>query len=337
MIVSNDTQPYPPETVLPVLQRYSILTQLSAFPPALILGRFLCCDLPCRLSCCLPPPFLPPNATAGETVIGLTTQNGIEVFDSAASSVSLDGGFVAGLEAGEVLLGIDYRPATGNIYVFGNQNNVYTLDLADFDATLVGNFAPPRLRGNSFGFDFNPAFSGGEFARIISNTDQNRVISGNTGQYLGAVEKTPVFYAAGDANAGVNPNIAGIAYTNSVPNSQSTQQYGIDASLGVLTTVANNAGTLNTIGSLGVSPLTNELGLDISGQTGIAYANLQSGPNSQLFTIDLGSGAASLVGTIASGDLIRDITIVPPAIPEPGSVALLALAGLSCVSRRRRS
>ena len=278
------------------------------------------------------------TATAGETIIGLTTQNGIEVFNSDAPDISLDGGFVGGdLVAGEVLLGIDYRPASEDIYVFGNQDNVYTVDLDTFDATFIGKFAPPRLRGNSFGFDFNPAFMDGEFARIISNTDQNRVISGNTGQYLLPAERTPVFYAAGDVNAGENPNIAGIAYTNNVPNSTSTLQYGIDATLGVLTTVANNAGTLNTIGSLGISPLTNELGLDISGDTGIAYANLQNGPNSQLFTIDLSSGAASILGTIASGDLIRDITVLPTAVPEPGTTALLALAGLTCFTRRRRS
>ena len=96
-----------------------------------------------------------------ETVIGLTTQNGIEIFDSGAPNISLDAGFVGGdLAAGEVLLGIDYRPATGDVYAIGNQDNVYTIDLNTFDATLVGNFADPRLRGNSFGFDFNPAFHG---------------------------------------------------------------------------------------------------------------------------------------------------------------------------------
>ena len=155
---------------------------------------------------------------------------------------------------------------------------------------------------------------------------------------MAPVEKTPVFYPAGDANFGENPNIAALGYDNNVPGSTGTQQYGIDATLGILTTVANNAGTLETIGSLGVLPLTNELGLDISGASGIAYANLQFGPNSQLATIDLSTGAATIVGTIASGDLIRDITVVPPtpAIPEPGSIALLSLAGLTCLGRRRR-
>ena len=282
---------------------------------------------------------------AQETIIGLTTQNGIEVFDSGAPNVSLSGGFVRGdLVPGEFLVGIDYRPASNDVYAIGSQDNVYTIDLNNFDATLVGNFSDTtgvRLSGNSFGFDFNPAFRDGEFARIISNTDSNRVISGETGQYLAPIDKTDVFYNAGDANVGLDPNIAGIAYTNSVPGATSTQQFGIDQNLGVLVTVANNAGTLDTIGSLGVAPLTNELGFDISGQTDIAYASLQNGPNSQLFTIDLTDGSATQVGQIASGDLIRDITVVPSrafaAVPEPGSAGLLCLFGLTYLGRRRRS
>ena len=101
----------------------------------------------------------------------------------------------------------------------------------------------------------------------------------------------------------------------------------------MLTTVANNAGTLNTVGVLGVGSLTNELGLDISGQTGTAFANFQIGPNSGLYTINLDTGAANFEGIIGSGDLIRDLTVVP--IPEPTGVALAGIAALGLLRRRR--
>ncbi|MEM8874637.1 MAG: DUF4394 domain-containing protein [Planctomycetota bacterium] len=284
-------------------------------------------------------------ATAGtanaEVIYGLTTQNSIAIIDSTAPSNSVSGGTITGLAQNEILQMIDYRAATGEIYVIGNQSNIYTVDPGTFVATQVGSTLSTPLAGTSFAFDFNPAFDGGSgdptdigrFARIISDTDNNRVIDGNTGMYLGSVEKTPVFYAAGDVNEGADPNIVGIAYTNSVPGASSTQQYGIDRATGSVVTVANNAGTLVTIGD-GVLPVptTNEAGLDISGASGIAYAVLQTGPNSNLFTVDLGDGSFTLVGEFASGDLIRDLTVVP--IPEPASVGLLALGGLAL--RRRR-
>lgn len=270
------------------------------------------------------------NTASAEMIYALTTQNSIAVFDSSSPSIITDGGSVRNLPGSVDLEAIDYRPATGDIYLLDDMENVYTFDPVSFDATLVGTFTP-RIPGLSFAFDFNPAFMGGQFARIITDTNDNRVISGDTGQYLPPVEKTDVFYAAGDPNEGVDPNIAGIAYTNSVFGATSTQQYGIDSSLGVLTTVANNAGTLETVGSLGVSPLTNELGFDISGQSGIAYASLQNGPNSMLYTVDLSTGAATSLGTIAAGDLIRSLTVVP----EPATFALFGFAGLGLLVRRR--
>lgn len=268
-----------------------------------------------------------------EQIFALTTENGVAVFDSATPSVLVDGGTVRNLPANVDLEAIDYRPATGDIYLLDDQENLYTFDPVSFDATLVGSFTP-RLPGLSYAFDFNPAFMSGQFARIITDTNDNRVISGDTGQYLAPIEKTDVFFPVGDANAGTDPNIAGIAYTNSVFGSTSTQQYGIDSDLGILVTVANNAGTLATIGSLGITPLTNELGLDISGETGVAYASLQNGPNSILHTVDLSTGAATPVGVIGAGDLIRSLTVVP-VIPEPTTLAIAAVAGLGMLVRRR--
>lgn len=250
----------------------------------------------------------PPNPV--ERIFGLTTGNSIVVFDAANPSAIIGGGTVSGLAAGDTLVGLDYQPATGNVILIGSLSNVYMLDDtlgSSFSATLL-NTLSPTLEGTNFAFDFNPAFMSGAFARIITDTDDNRVISGTTGQYLDPVEKTDVFYAAGDPLEGTDPNIAGIGYDMSVPGATGTQQYGIDATEGVLVTVANNAGTLVTVGSLGLGTnLTNEIGFDIAGGSGTAYASV----GAQLYTVDLGTGTATSVGAICCGAEIRDITAVP--------------------------
>ena len=293
------------------------------------------------------------NVNAQEQLLGLDNNNNIIQFSSNTpnAGIALP---VSNLEAGENLVGIDFRSGSGELYAVGTLNNVYTFDPFTLDATLVGNFAdeinddpagPGALSGNSFAFDFNPALAGangeprGTFARIISDTDSNRVINGITGEYLGGA-KTDVFFNAGDANEGATPNILGIAYTNSTFAPSSTLQYGIDSTLGALATVANNAGTLDTVGDLNVD-FNGDVGFDISGVTNTAYAALSlDGAASSLYTIDLGTGAASLVpgGTIGfAGSNIRSLTVIGAAVPEPSSLSLLALGMVAVVGRRRRS
>ena len=292
------------------------------------------------------------NANAQETLLGLDGSNNIISVQSNLPAVGTPVA-VSGLVMGDSLVGIDFRPGTGELYAIGSLNNVYTLDLTTFGATVVGNFAdgvnddpagPGALSGNQFAFDFNPAFTpdatqnaSGSFARIISDTDTNRVINGNTGEYLGGA-KTDVFYTTGDAD----PNIQGIAYDNSVFGSTATQQFGIDVNQDVLVTIANNAGTLDLVGGLGID-VSGEVGFDISGLTGVAFATFETDPlvvlgGSELFTVDLATGALSgSLGSFGAGtNNIRSLAVVGAAVPEPGSASLLALGLAAFAGRRRR-
>lgn len=97
-----------------------------------------------------------------------------------------------------------------------------------------------------------------------------------------------------------------------------------------------NDGTLNTVGSL--SP-----GFDISGLVGFdiffdnrAFASLTPTTSacSSLFSINLTTGAATLIGLIGSGRTIAGIAIQQD--PEPAAITLLAAALLGSVAVRAR-
>jgi hypothetical protein len=107
-----------------------------------------------------------------------------------------------------------------------------------------------------------------------------------------------------------------------------TTLFGIDNTLGILvrqgsvdsSPISPNAGTLFTIGSHGAVSAFNRVGLDV-GPSGTAFAYLEAaGGVPQLYSMDLATGAATLVGGIGSVEVIIDIAaqVVPPT-PTPSS------------------
>ncbi len=249
-----------------------------------------------------------------ENVFALKAGNRLVSFNSGVPGVISSSRSISGLPPGEDLVGIDFRPATGRLFAISDASRIYTINTGNGIATAVGT-APfsPALNGQSFGVDFNPV---PDRIRLVSDADQNLRLNPNNGALAG-VDGT-LAYAAADANAGVNPNIVGAAYTNSFLGATTTTLYGIDSSLNTLVTqgsvgsapVSPNTGQLFTVGSLGVDPNDN-VGFDISPASGAALASFNSagGTASQLFAINLTTGASTLIGAIGGGDVILDIAI----------------------------
>lgn len=272
------------------------------------------------------------SATA-EPIIGLTTSNSLVSFDSATPGSLGAAVAVTGLAAGTILIGIDFRPLDRQLVGVGNLGGVgtvYAINPYTGAATAINSGF--TLTGDSFGVDFNPVPNA---LRIVSDADQNlRITAGGTG----------VVNNDSALNPG-NPNIVGAAYANNVPGGigGQTTLYVIDSETDSLLTqgtpnfppgTSPNTGTLFTVGGLGFD--TSELaGFDISRDTGTAYASL-TGPTaggSQLFTIDLGTGAATLVGGF-DGLLLADITV--SQVPAPMPLAMLAFGLLGMAALRRR-
>ena len=274
-------------------------------------------------------------AIAGEAsalaVYGVTTiGNSLVRFDSASPGTINSTVTVTGLAAGATLRGIDFRPVDGLLYGMSSDSRLYTINLSTGVATAIGPGGGFLLNGTTFGFDFNPV---PDRIRVTSDTEQNLRLNPNTGAL--AATDAALAYAGTDPNAAANPNIVGSAYTNSFSGATTTTLFGIDSALDILVTQAPpNAGTLNTVGSLGFNT-SDQVGFDIFFFDNRAFASLTTpGAFSSLFSINLATGAATSIGAIGSNLTIADIAI--QQVPEPGTMALLAAALLGSLAVRSR-
>jgi hypothetical protein len=241
--------------------------------------------------------------------------------------------------ASSFLDGMAFRPSTGQLYGYlSSANAYYTVNLNNAQLTKVS-ATPAGASTNTFdlGMSFNPTV---DLARVVTDSTQNVVFNPTTGT---ATAATNLAYAATDKNAGIVPLVIANAYSNNIARAFSTtQQYGIDYGTDSLVTIANNAGTLTTVGSLGVDTDIYS-GLSIfTTLTGVntAYAILGApgSNNTSLYNINLTTGSASAIGAFSFGQ-VYGLAAVPTAVPEPGAVAMLIGSGMSgfvFLRRRRR-
>lgn len=218
---------------------------------------------------------IPTNPVAYST----DNANNLLIFDLTSPSFGISKP-ITGLQAGENILGIDMRPATGQLYALGSSSRLYTINMSSGVAVAIGT-APfaTLLSGTSFGFDFNPTV---DRIRVVSNTGQNMRLDPNTGM-VAAVD-LPL-------NPGV-PAVSAAAYTNNFGGATTTTLYVIDVNTDKLyiQTPPNN-GTLVEVGSLGIN-ITADNGFDIGGRSGKAYGVFSIGPLTKLYTLDLTTGLA---------------------------------------------
>ena len=241
------------------------------------------------------------SAAQAAIVFGVDENNNLVAFKSSQPGTFLSSIKITGTSA--TFLALDFRDSNGKLYGLGDDLRLYTINTNTGFATAVG--GPLALTGSNFGFDFNTAI---DALRIVSNNDSNYVVNPNTGALT--LTATPVAFGMGDANFGANATITGNAYIHGTAT-----QFAIDTTTDFLVRQANNAGTLTSVGSLGVAvgPRT-AFDIDFEGIGYVWDAN-------SFYTVNLQTGAASLVGR--NDRALYGIAIAP--VPEPATWAILIL------------
>jgi hypothetical protein len=262
--------------------------------------------------------------------IPLVATNGSNLtrFDSGALATTTTVP-VTGLQAGETLVGIDFRPADAQIYAIGSTSRIYRLNILTGVATQIGTAGQFTLNGTAFGTDVNPV---ADRIRLVSNTEQN-------------LRLNPIDGTLVQADTALNPagNVVAAAYTNNLVGATVTTLFDIDSVAGTLQ-IQNppNGGTLTTVGALGLGTNLNEaIGFDIAGENGIAYATITTGGISRLYTVNLATGAATLQssngGSIGTGTTpYLGVTATPKTVVFDSASAAAGEGGTATLTVSRR-
>jgi hypothetical protein len=231
-------------------------------------------------------------------IYALTSDSMIYVM-APGTNVFYSLGRVTNIGGGD-LVGIDFRPADGQLYGLTDTGRLYTINVGVSPpvATLVSNLSPRFPSGFQSLMDFNPVV---DAIRLIGSNTRNYAVVKNAAGILNTTAvQTDMTYAMGDVNAGKVPAISAGSYTNNVAGALTTLFYGLDYDQDTLVTIAdlNAAGSSNTGGGRlkTIGSLRDNLGnlitinptCDIDIMTVNGFDNLVGISRNILFTIDLG-------------------------------------------------
>jgi len=219
---------------------------------------------------------------------------------------------VYGLQTDTALVGIDHRPATGELYGLGNAGGVYVIDTRTGLAILKSRL-DKALDGTVFGVDFNPTV---DRLRIVSDTGQNLRANVDTGATL---VDTALNFPGPSPAAPTTPasGVTGAAYTNNDADpTTATTLYGLDT--------VNDQVAIQSPPNQGALAATGKLGLDVGSQVGFdvysrvddgttrsvrALASLVVDGRARLYRIDLVTGRADWRSSFPKGVNVIDVAI----------------------------
>ena len=237
----------------------------------------------------------------GLMAVGLSGDKTLHMIDSSTATVtaSMD---VSGVDR---LLGIDLRPATGQLIGVTAGFDIVEIDPATGEATKISTMDKelPIADGASVIVDFNPKANK---LRFMSGTTNHRV---DIESGAVTVDGSLAFEEA-DMHNGEAPDIVAAAYINSYGMPDVTAMFDIDATIvAVIQQTSPNDGTLAAIGKLGVDAQDSyafDVATDADGNN---TAWLAAG--GQLHTVSLETGKVTESWDMTGADAaLRDITFM---------------------------
>ena len=240
--------------------------------------------------------------------------NTLDKYSTSNPEMVISSAMITGLQTGERVLAIDFRPKTGQLYALGSNSRVYVINpttgVATFAFAFISSITGMQvlLSGTSFGFDFNP------------QVDRLRIIS-NTGQNLRVVPDNAVTGVAGTTfiDGSINPmgaSVTGVAYDNNFAGTATTELYALDVNTDLLYEIdPPNAGTL--IEPLPINlKLEGDGGFDIAPRnasvtTDIGLALYEVNKKSTLFQIDVETGETRTLAKYNKDIMYSAIAISP--------------------------
>lgn len=267
---------------------------------------------------------------APAVIYAVDTDNQLLAFDSATPGTLLPGypvamtGFAGdepGTAAGtETIRGIDFRPATGELYALGINDTdnsggapdaarIYKLDPVSGALSQVGAapFKTDFPDNADCGFEIDPK---ADQIRVVNDLDSNLRVNPDTGALIAtSTVITP------------DSQLVGLAYDRNFDKTPKTTLYAIDNLTDSLVRIGGvdgspspNNGAVTVVGALGVPFAAYKVGFDIESRTGTAYAVLRatSTAHTTLYTIDLGTGAATAVGELPGNPNLHGMAVALP-------------------------
>jgi hypothetical protein len=271
----------------------------------------------------------------------VNTQGIIPIDITTGATLNLSPTALTGIEADQILIGIDFRPTNNLLYALGynasttaENTQLYTVSLTNNTVTKVSSAIRLELgvATDRIGFDFDPV---ADLIRVTSTNRNNYLLNPADGSL--AATDGRLTYATGSPS---EPQISAVAYSNSYVGGTATTLYALDyrnslqAELSSMGSLTNPLAAKLTVSSGTYSyDQPDAIGLDIyydpTAKESIGYLTevtsqrTNGARSSNTYRLNLNTGVATLLGNTVPASTfynfeIRDVAVsLPTVAPLP--------------------